>query len=136
MNIIEAAKRASKTFSTPLLLMLMMTFALTLTGCQGQAPKTAVEKPPASSEAAAPATGTESSLTLTLEELKAYDGQNGQPAYIAIDGTIYDVSAVEPWKTGLHQGKYKAGNDLTEEIKKSPHGKGVLKQAVVVGTLK
>lgn len=134
MNKKEITK--TKSFLTFLLLMLMLTIVFILTGCQRQAPKTAVGDSSVSSEAAAPATGTETSLTLTLEELKAYDGQNGQPSYIAIDGTIYDVSAVEPWKTGVHQGKYKAGNDLTEEIKKSPHGKGVLKQAVVVGTLK
>ena len=132
---IEALKTKRKSFLTSLLMILMMTIVFTLTGCQGQAPKTAVENKPATAVAAAPATGPESGLTLTLEDLKAYDGQNGQPAYIAIDGTIYDVSAVEPWKTGIHQGKYKAGNDLSEEIKKSPHGKGVLKQAVVVGVL-
>jgi Predicted heme/steroid binding protein len=28
----------------------------------------------------------------TLEELKQYNGENGQPAYVAIDGIVYDVS--------------------------------------------
>ena len=31
--------------------------------------------------------------TFTAEELAKYNGQNGQPAYVAIDGTVYDVSA-------------------------------------------
>ncbi len=35
--------------------------------------------------------------TFTLEELKQFNGQNGQPAYVAVDGVVYDVSNVGPW---------------------------------------
>jgi hypothetical protein len=34
----------------------------------------------------------------TLEELATYNGQNGQPAYIAVEGVVYDVSNSSRWK--------------------------------------
>ena len=52
-------------------------------------------------------------LELTLEELKQYDGKNGNPAYVAVDGVIYDVTNVAKWKDGEHNG-YSAGNDLID----------------------
>lgn len=118
-----------------------------LAGCQSQkqADKTAIEKSTVqssetnstavSSETAETTPATTEGLTLTLEELKVFNGQNGQPAYVAVDGIIYDVSAIGKWKNGVHQGKYHAGNDLSEEIKKSPHGKAFLDQAVIVGQM-
>jgi predicted heme/steroid binding protein len=74
-------------------------------------------------------------LELTLEQLKAYDGKNGNPAYVAVDGVIYDVTNVPQWKNGEHNG-YSAGNDLTDIIKnKSPHGVKNLEGLPVVGKL-
>jgi len=74
-------------------------------------------------------------LRLSLEELKQYDGQNGNPAYIAVDGIIYDVTNLPQWKDGKHIG-YTAGQDLTDIIKnKSPHGLSKLKGVSVVGEL-
>jgi predicted heme/steroid binding protein len=80
--------------------------------------------------------GTEKTeLVLTLEELSQYDGKNGNPAYIAVDGIIYDVTNVPQWKNGEHNG-FSAGNDLTNEIKTiSPHGVSKLKIVPVVGKL-
>lgn len=75
-------------------------------------------------------------LELTLKELSKFNGKNGQPAYIAVNGIIYDVSALPLWKNGTHQKTYEAGNDLSEAIKKSPHGTSTLKRAVIVGKLK
>ena len=75
-------------------------------------------------------------LELTADELAEYNGMDGQPAYIAVDGVIYDVSNVSQWKNGQHNG-FSAGKDLTEEIKtKSPHGVSKLTGLPVVGTLK
>lgn len=72
---------------------------------------------------------------LTIEELSQYNGKDGNPAYIAVDGTIYDVTEVTYWKDGEHNG-FTAGKDLTEEIKTiSPHGVSKLKGLPVVGEL-
>ena len=60
--------------------------------------------------------------------------QNGKPAYVAVNGAIYDVTNVPQWKNGTHQG-YTAGKDLTNEIAKAPHGNSVLKDLPVVGKL-
>lgn len=71
----------------------------------------------------------------TLKELSAYNGQDGMPAYIAVDGVVYDVSNVGPWKNGTHN-SFKAGEDLTVEIKEiSPHGVGNLEGLPIVGKL-
>ena len=75
-------------------------------------------------------------IELTLEELAEFDGQDGQPAYIAVDGDIYDVTDSTRWRNGQHNG-YTAGNDLTEEIKTiSPHGVSKLKTVPMIGRLK
>jgi predicted heme/steroid binding protein len=72
---------------------------------------------------------------MTADELSAFNGKDGQPAYIAVDGVIYDVTEVSFWKNGDHNG-FEAGQDLTEEIKTiSPHGVSKLKGLPVVGTL-
>ncbi len=74
--------------------------------------------------------------TFTLEELKEFNGKDGKPAYVAVDGVVYDMTDVKEWKDGMHNG-YEAGNDLTEIIKeKSPHGIAKLEGIKVVGTLK
>ncbi|MCP0886709.1 cytochrome B5 [Ligilactobacillus sp. WILCCON 0076] len=72
--------------------------------------------------------------TFTKEELAAYDGVDGNKAYVAVDGVVYDVSNVAPWKGGSHHGN-KAGTDATEGIGHSPHGKKVLNKLNVVGKL-
>lgn len=77
----------------------------------------------------------EGMLELTLEELKQYNGQDGQPAYVAVDGLIYDFTDVAAWTGGKHHGNM-AGNDLTDIIKnKSPHGLKVLEGKTVVGKI-
>ena len=74
-------------------------------------------------------------IELTLEELAEYDGLDGQPAYIAVDGKIYDVTDDPNWQGGSHNGFY-AGQDLTSEIgSASPHGTSVLAGVPHIGTL-
>jgi len=71
----------------------------------------------------------------TLEELEKYDGKDENPAYVAVDGVVYDVSNSSAWRRGEHNG-FQAGNDLTDEIKNiSPHGVSKLKNLTVVGKL-
>ena len=88
---------------------------------QGCTPSDNNAPAPAGAEPAAAETDS-GELILTLEELAQYNGENGNPAYIAVDGVIYDVTDAGPWRGGKHNG-FSAGNDLTEEIKTiSPHG--------------
>lgn len=113
--------------------LLMALFAL---GCaSGAVNAAATETAAATDAAAAPATTDSTMLELTLEQLKQYDGKNGNPAYVAVDGVIYDMTNVKEWKNGEHNG-YSAGNDLTDIIKnKSPHGVSKLKGVPIVGKL-
>lgn len=73
--------------------------------------------------------------TFTLETLAQFDGQNGNKAYIAVDGKVYDVSRIGAWEGGVHNGIV-AGTDASEFINQAPHGTSVLKNLRVVGTLR
>jgi Predicted heme/steroid binding protein len=73
--------------------------------------------------------------TFTLNELSKYNGENGQPTYIAYKGIVYDVSNIPQWKGGMHNGE-KAGTDVTNDISKSPHGEKVFADLPQIGTLK
>ena len=71
----------------------------------------------------------------TLDELAMFNGKDGQPAYIAVDGIVYDVTNVSAWKNGGHQG-FDSGKDVTDQIGDiSPHGIRVLDNLTKVGTL-
>jgi len=70
---------------------------------------------------------------MTKNDLAGYDGRNGRPAYVAVSGTIYDVSASPLWAGGHHQGSHQAGCDLTEELKSAPHVRAVVERFPVVG---
>ncbi len=72
---------------------------------------------------------------MTLEELARFDGKEGRAAYIAVSGTIYDVSASEHWQKGNHHGSHQAGHDLTTELESAPHVKAVIENFPVVGKL-
>ena len=73
---------------------------------------------------------------MTLAELKKYNGQNGNPAYVAISGIIYDVTNAAGWNNGRHKGGVTAGNDLTMQIANAPHGTSVLDGLTVIGKVK
>ncbi len=74
-------------------------------------------------------------LELTPQELAAYDGKNGRPAYIANEGVIYDVTNSPAWHNGEHE-DYTAGKDLTADFARARHGDSVMNGIPVVGTLK
>ncbi|WP_195429602.1 cytochrome b5 domain-containing protein [Clostridium sp. D46t1_190503_E9] len=74
-------------------------------------------------------------LQLTEEELSLYNGENGMPAYIAVDGTIYDTRDMPQWKDGKHFG-IKAGSDYSEAFKNCHNGdKNILSKLIVVGVI-
>jgi predicted heme/steroid binding protein/uncharacterized membrane protein len=74
--------------------------------------------------------------TFTEQQLSFYDGRNGRPAYVAVDGIVYDVSNSKYWKNGIHENMHHAGEDLSSDINEAPHGRDVLKNLPRVGTLK
>ena len=92
-----------------------------------------------SSEAASSSSGVASSSqaiakTFTLDELAQYDGKNGNDAYVAVEGIVYDVTNAAKWQNGSHYG-VQAGTDCTTAISHSPHGTSVLDGLPIVGTL-
>ena len=48
----------------------------------------------------------------TMQELSKYNGRDGLPAYVAVNGIVYDVTDVEAWKYARHYG-LTAGKDLS-----------------------
>lgn len=72
---------------------------------------------------------------MTSSELAKHDGRDGRAAYIAVNGTIYDVTASPLWTGGSHQGSHQAGADLTEELKSAPHVRAVIERFPVVGRI-
>lgn len=71
----------------------------------------------------------------TLEELSSYNGLDGSPAYVAVDGVVYDFTNLGAWRNGKHNG-FTAGRDLTDEILNvSPHGVKNLEGVPIVGSI-
>lgn len=116
-----------------LLFLLVIVMALSLVACK-QEPATQ-DQPAAQEETIIEETAPEEDLVLTTEELSKYNGKDGNPAYIAVDGVVYDVSDSELWSEGQHNG-FEAGRDLTTELmEESPHGESVIERLTPVGTL-
>jgi len=78
---------------------------------------------------------TDSAMTeerlFTERELQRFDGTRGNPAYVAYDGVVYDVSASSLWRSGLHKDLHYAGTDLTRTLRKAPHTTEVFTHATV-----
>jgi predicted heme/steroid binding protein len=72
---------------------------------------------------------------MTLAELAEHDGRDGRRAYIAVNGTVYDVTDSPRWEKGLHPPDHQAGQDLTEELAKAPHVRTVIERFPVIGSL-
>ena len=68
-------------------------------------------------------------------ELPHFDGKEGRPAFIAYQGTIYDVTQSRFWKNGQHMKRHSAGGDLTEGLKGAPHDSGAILGMPKVGRL-
>ncbi len=114
-----------------LVLLLALLLPFNLLGCSS---KNSASKPD-QTQNTTPKSSQQSNLkAFTRAELSKYDGQNGNKAYVAVDGKVYDVTNVGTWHNGQHQ-SHKAGIDLTNVMKNSPHGTRILKGMPVVGNL-
>lgn len=110
----------------------VMAVVLLMAGCGGdKAGETAPSGQPGQ-------TAGDGAKAFTAEELARYDGQNGQPAYVAVDGVVYDVTGSRMWPQGSHtpcSGSL-AGRDLSEVMKTAPSNmRASLMGFPVVGTL-
>lgn len=79
----------------------------------------------------------DSSLTLptyTRSELALRNGQDRPEIWIAWEGKIFDVTESRLWKNGKHY-EHWAGQDLTEELADSPHGRRVFEGREPIGFL-
>lgn len=59
----------------------------------------------------------------TVEDLAQFDGKDGRPAYVAVDGVVYDLAGSSTWPEGDHTPcdlDAMAGKDLSETIEKAP----------------
>jgi predicted heme/steroid binding protein len=74
---------------------------------------------------------TPTAKTFTLAQLAQYNGLNGQPAYVAVDGDVYDLTSI--FQQGKHFSHY-AGTELTNAFY-SYHAKRSLAKYPIVGTL-
>ena len=70
----------------------------------------------------------------STQELAAFDGKDGRPAYTAYNGLIYDVTVSELFPEGEHFG-HMAGIDGTAALAGAPHGAEVFESIPVVGRL-
>ncbi|MFA5183433.1 MAG: cytochrome b5 domain-containing protein [Syntrophales bacterium] len=70
------------------------------------------------------------------EELSAYNGKAGKPAYVGFQGVVYDVTASESREEGVHMDTHQAGQDLTRQFLDAPHGSEILGKYPIVGIIK
>lgn len=71
----------------------------------------------------------------SLSELSNYDGSMGKPAYVAVNGTVYDVSNEAVWGGASHFGLI-AGKDLSSQFQGCHGNESVLAKLPKVGILK
>lgn len=76
----------------------------------------------------------ENQKTFTLQELAAYDGKDGNPAYVAVNGIVCNVTNSAAWAAATHFGLI-AGRDLTDEFIACHVGQPILNTLTVVGKL-
>ena len=71
----------------------------------------------------------------TLAELAELNGSGGKPAYVAVNGVVYDVSVQGAWGGGTHFGLY-AGKDLTAHFQACHDNDTILSALPKVGVIK
>lgn len=113
-------------------LFIILGLLVILTGCAGNQSKNQDNAPQVTPNNA----NVSQQQIFTLDELKKYNGQNGNPAYVAVDGVVYDVTNSPKWKNGIHKACSSstfAGADFSESIKASPHGVSIMNKFRVIG---
>lgn len=70
----------------------------------------------------------------TKETLSNYNGQDGRPAYIAVNGIVYDITNNSHWTNGEYR-HIPTGQDVSSNLTKtSQYGKNVLVHINQVGS--
>lgn len=72
---------------------------------------------------------------VTPEELEKGTGTEDNPALVAVDGKVYDVTDSKLWRKGVHLKTHKAGKDLSQAIQAAPHGMEVFEKFEPVGVI-
>ncbi len=70
----------------------------------------------------------------TPEELSTYTGKNGNPAYVAVNGVVYDMTNVAAWGGATHFG-LTPGKDLSGVFASCHDGQPILSTLPVVGVM-
>ncbi|MDY6794944.1 MAG: cytochrome b5 domain-containing protein [Actinomycetota bacterium] len=127
-----------------LLIMLCMAALITLPliGCGGGSEEVQTSQPmeeDASGDETIQGNEDTELATFTQEELARYDGSGGNPAYVAVEGIVYDVSDSQYWPSGEHTPcglDAVAGKDLSGVLDESPpRMRELIEKMPVVGVL-
>lgn len=76
----------------------------------------------------------DTSAGFTPQSLQLYNGQNGNPAYVAVNGVVYDVSNVRAWSGASHY-SLTPGRDLTPEYRLCHNMREILYKLPTVGVM-
>ena len=71
----------------------------------------------------------------TPAQLALRNGVDRDEIWFAYKGIIYDVTHSRHWFNGYHY-KHWAGQDLTDELPRAPHGEYVFRRLKAIGKLK
>lgn len=72
---------------------------------------------------------------LSIDDLTHFDGTEDRPAFVGYKGKLYDMSKSGFWKDGVHFGRHKAGEDLTDMLNQAPHGEDKIFAMPLIGEL-